>query len=320
VSRRVTGRWENADAGHDLLFAVDEVKAVLDWQFFQADALGRAFAGTLEKLVRCHSALGAFASAIDCARRWLALDLLDEAAHCQLMQLYAWTGQRPAALHQYRECAKVLKSQLGALPSETTTALYTAIAENRLPAPPRDAGLQQPAEPIPERAQLKGERRRATIVFAGVNGSTALGEQIDVEAWVEIVSRAFHLLRSESRRFGGEVDQHQDSLVALFGAKAAHEDDPERAVRAALAMQEAVRRYATELAKQEGIELFLRVGVNTGDVIAHTIGRHQYGEDTAMGHAIALAARIERSATPGTVLVSEHTYRLVQSLFKWEAR
>jgi class 3 adenylate cyclase/DNA-binding SARP family transcriptional activator/predicted ATPase len=388
-----------------------------DWQFFQADALRRMFAEALEKLVRCHSAQGAFASAIDYARRWLALDHLNEAAHRQLMQLYAWSGQRPAALHQYSECAKVLKSQLGALPSETTTALYAAIAENHLPPPPLDAGFQQPAEPTgtapsptpgpeqspipgraqdpvvgrkrmatvccprceydnppgmkfcgacgtllslrcpdcgaanpldfgfcgrcgvqlveepapalsqivevpgPEQARLNGERRRATVILADVKGSTALAEQIDVETWVEIMNRVFHILGSEIYRFGGEVDQYRgDGLVAFFGAKTAHEDDPERAVRAALAMQQAIRRYATELAEREGIELRLRVGVNTGDVIAARVGnRHQHREDTAMGRTVALAARMETAAEPDTVLVTEHTYRLVQPLFEWKA-
>ena len=77
-------------------FGLSDSASFDEWQFFEADALHRAFAGALEKLVRCHSAQGKFASAIECARRWLALDELNEAVHCQLMQLYAWTDQRPA--------------------------------------------------------------------------------------------------------------------------------------------------------------------------------------------------------------------------------
>jgi class 3 adenylate cyclase/tetratricopeptide (TPR) repeat protein len=168
---------------------------------------------------------------------------------------------------------------------------------------------------------LEGERRLATVILADVTGSTDLLEQIGTEAWVEIMNRVLQILESEVYRFGGEVDQFRgDGLVAFFGATSAHEDDPERAVLAALAMQQALKPYAAELAEREGIELPLRVGVNTGEVIVTIIGdRRQYSEDTAMGAGLAIAARMETAAEPGTVLVSENTYHLVQSQFEWEA-
>src|SRR5262249_26530716 len=85
-----------------------------DWQFFQAESLERSFAQALERLVEGYSAQGEFATAIVYARRWLALDALHEPAHRALMQLYAWSGQRSAALRQYRECVRVLHENLGA--------------------------------------------------------------------------------------------------------------------------------------------------------------------------------------------------------------
>jgi class 3 adenylate cyclase len=95
---------------------------------------------------------------------------------------------------------------------------------------------------------LHGERRQATILLADVKGSTELAEQVDTETWVEIMNRVFHLLGDAIYRYGGEIDQYRgDGLVAFFGAKVAHEGDPERAVRAALDMQEAVKSYAAEL-------------------------------------------------------------------------
>jgi tetratricopeptide (TPR) repeat protein len=107
--------------------------------------------------------------------------------------------------------------------------------------------------------------------------------------------------------------------VAFFGAKSAHEDDPERAVLAGLAMQQALKPYAAELAEQEGIDLQLRVGINTGEVIVASVGdSRQHSEDTAMGAGLALAARMETAAEPGTVLVSENTHRLVESRFEWQ--
>jgi class 3 adenylate cyclase/tetratricopeptide (TPR) repeat protein len=183
----------------------------------------------------------------------------------------------------------------------------------------------------PPPLSLEGERRVATIVIADVKGSTDLIEQVGTERWVEIMNRVLQILETEVYRYGGEVDQFRgDGLVAFFGASAAHEDDPERAVLAAMSMQESLKAYAAELMATPTpiggvsdpyppIHLQLRVGVNTGEVIAASIGnRRQHREDTAMGGAIALAARMEAAAEPGTVLVSENTYRLVPMQFEWE--
>jgi class 3 adenylate cyclase len=186
--------------------------------------------------------------------------------------------------------------------------------------PPAQPPLEVVASPHPAPVQLEGERRLATVILADVTGSTDLMERIGTEAWVEVMNRVFHILESEVYRFGGEVDQFRgDGLVAFFGATAAHEDDPERAVLAGLAMQRALEPYAAELVERESIDLRLRVGVNTGEVIVASVGdRRQYSEDTVMGEAVALAARMETAAEPGTVLVSEHTYRLVEPRFEWE--
>jgi len=108
-----------------------------DWQFFQADALRRDLASALERLAQCYSDSGDYEPAIAYARHWLSLDRLNESAHRMLMQLYAWNGQRSAALHQYRECVQVLERELGVAPLESTTQLYLAIKEQqvtRLPA------------------------------------------------------------------------------------------------------------------------------------------------------------------------------------------
>lgn len=106
-----------------------------DWQFYQADTLRREFASALEKLALCHSAQHHFETAIAYARRWLALDRLHEPAHCQLMLMYAWAGQRTAALRQYRACVQALEQELGVSPLESTTRLYQLIKENKIPAP-----------------------------------------------------------------------------------------------------------------------------------------------------------------------------------------
>ena len=107
-----------------------------DWQFFQADTMRRDLSNALERLVHGHSILPDYSSAIAYARRWLALDRLHEPAYRYLMELYAWSGQRAAALHQYRECVQVLQKELGVAPLEATTHLYQAIKENQLAPPP----------------------------------------------------------------------------------------------------------------------------------------------------------------------------------------
>ncbi len=106
-----------------------------DWQFFQADGLRRELGGALERLVLWHSAQREFESAVGYARRWLALDPLDEQVHRQLMLLYAWTGNRSGALRQYEECVRVLEDQLDVPPEEATAELSKAIEEGCAPPP-----------------------------------------------------------------------------------------------------------------------------------------------------------------------------------------
>jgi DNA-binding SARP family transcriptional activator/Tfp pilus assembly protein PilF len=125
-------------------FGLRDSAAFDDWQFFQAEDLRRQLAGALERLSRGHGGLGEWEEAISCARRWLALDPLQEPAHRWLMQLYAWAGQRAAALRQYRECVRTLEGELGVSPLEETTRSYQAIKENDLPSPPVLAERRSP--------------------------------------------------------------------------------------------------------------------------------------------------------------------------------
>jgi class 3 adenylate cyclase/tetratricopeptide (TPR) repeat protein len=196
-------------------------------------------------------------------------------------------------------------------------ALGDAVVETAL-APLREK-LQALTSPAPD--GLQGERKRVTILLADVKESTALAERLPMEDWVEVMNHVFQILETEIYRFGGEVNQFRgDGLLAFFGAREVHEDDPERAVLAALAMQAAMGRYAATLAQEMDVEVLLRVGINTGEVVVTQVGdRRQYSEATAMGRAVALAARLESVAAPGSVLVSAATYRLARAGFEWEA-
>lgn len=152
-------------------FALPDSASFDDWQFYQADDLRRDLAGMLEQLVLCYSARAEPGVAITHARRLLALDRLHEPAHRYLMQLYAWSGQRAAAMHQYRECVKILDEELGVAPLEATTQIYEAIRENRLPPPPEPH--QQPStssDAIPTGgvpSTLAGEEPPAPVLPAG---------------------------------------------------------------------------------------------------------------------------------------------------------
>lgn len=141
-----------------------------------------------------------------------------------------------------------------------------------------------------------------TVVFGDLVGFTALSESRDPEAVKNLVDGCFARLAADVRSFGGRVDKVVgDAIVALFGAPVAHEDDAERAVRAALAMQRTVAGHAEET----GLPVRLRVGVNTGEVL---VGSIQAGDDyTAMGDVVNTASRIQSAATPGTVLVGAST-------------
>uniref|UniRef100_UPI004049417E ATP-binding protein n=1 Tax=Candidatus Roseilinea sp. TaxID=2838777 RepID=UPI004049417E len=167
---------------------------------------------------------------------------------------------------------------------------------------------------------LEGERRIATVLLADVCDSTRLLEQLGSEAWVEVMNQVFQILETQIYRFGGEVNQFRgDGLVAFFGASVAHEDDPERAVLAALGIQNAIKTFASKMAERDSIDLKLRIGVNTGDIIVTTVGdSRQHREDTAMGQAVAVAARMESAAEAGTVLVSDSTYQLIAPRFSWK--
>jgi class 3 adenylate cyclase len=218
----------------------------------------------------------------------------------------------------YRFCG-----QCGKRLAVEVTAIETAPSEDALPSNQlvMPLSLREPNNQAahPE-IKLQGERRIVTVLVTDVTGSTQLLERVGSEAWVDLMNHVLHLKESEVYRFGGEVDQFRgDGLVAFFGATLTHEDDPERAILAALNMQKAIQQYTDETLEQNGIDLRIRIGVNTGEVILTKVGdRSQYSEDTAMGIAVAIAARMENAAEPGTVLASENTYNLTKTVFNWQ--
>src|SRR6476659_1686688 len=163
------------------------------------------------------------------------------------------------------------------------------------------------------------ERRVVTAVFADLVGSTALAERLDPEELKLIVGEAIARIITAVESFGGTIkDLAGDVVLALFGAPTAHEDDPERAVRAAIRVRDEIEEYAGEVERGWNVAGFgVRVGVHTGLVVVGAIGGGGRVEYAALGDAVNVAARLQGAASPGTVLVGDATKRLIEPLFGW---
>jgi class 3 adenylate cyclase len=170
------------------------------------------------------------------------------------------------------------------------------------------------------RGLTDGERKTITALFADLKGSTALIEGLDPEEARVIIDPALQLMMDAVHRYDGYVAQALgDGIFALFGAPLAHEDHPQRAVYAALRMQEEMRRYADTLRQKGYPPLQMRVGLNTGEVVVRSIRKDDLHTDyVPVGHSTNLAARMEQLATPGTIVVSSYTQRLTDGYFAFK--
>jgi class 3 adenylate cyclase/predicted ATPase len=170
------------------------------------------------------------------------------------------------------------------------------------------------------RSGIDGERKTITALFADLKGSTALIEGLDPEEARAIVDPALQLMMDAVHRYDGYVAQALgDGIFALFGAPLAHEDHPQRALYAALRMQEEMRRYADTLRAKGYPPLQMRVGVNTGEVVVRSIRKDDLHADyVPVGHSTNLAARMEQLATPGAIVVSAYTHRLTDGYFAFK--
>jgi class 3 adenylate cyclase/tetratricopeptide (TPR) repeat protein len=170
------------------------------------------------------------------------------------------------------------------------------------------------------RPTLEGERKQVTVFFADLKDSTRLIEGLDPEAAQQLLDPAIHLMMDAVHRFEGTVNQVLgDGMMALFGAPIAHEDHALRACYAALALQSAVRPYAEEVRRRHGLALQLRVGLNAGEVVVRAIGNDLHMDYSAVGQTTHLAARMEQLATPGSILLTAPTLRLVEGLVRVNA-
>src|ERR1700674_1384132 len=167
---------------------------------------------------------------------------------------------------------------------------------------------------------LEGERKTVTALFADIKDSTEMMRDLDPEEARAIVDPVLQLMMEAVHRYGGYVAQSTGGgIFALFGAPVAHEDHPQRALHAALAMQEELRRYADRLRAEGKIPVEARVGVNTGEVVVRTIETGGHTEYTPVGHVTNLAARMQTLAPAGSIAASEATQRLCEGYFEFRA-
>jgi class 3 adenylate cyclase/tetratricopeptide (TPR) repeat protein len=169
----------------------------------------------------------------------------------------------------------------------------------------------------PLSAPVAGRRKLATLVFCDMSGSTAMGERVDAESVRELMLSYFHEMRGALERHGGTVEKFVgDAVLAVFGVPEVHEDDALRACRAALEMQARLEALNVGLEQRFATRISLRIGVNTGEVVA---GDAATRETFVTGDAVNLAARLEQAAGGGEVLIGESTYRLVREAVTAEA-
>src|SRR6266852_3167425 len=220
---------------------------------------------------------------------------------------------RCASCGAENEPAEKFCGECGVTLADKVQAVSASAPATKLTVPEIHVTPGQPdASAVPD-----GERKTVTAVFADIKGSMELMEELDPEAARAIVDPALKLMIEAVARYDGYVVQPTgDGIFALFGAPVAHEDHPQRALYAALRMQDEVRHYANRQRAEGRAPLQIRVGANTGEVVVRSIatgdGKSEY---TPIGHTANLAARMQTLANPGSTLIAESTRKLGEGYF-----
>jgi class 3 adenylate cyclase/predicted ATPase len=185
------------------------------------------------------------------------------------------------------------------------------------------ASLAAPApSPSARDAALEGERKTVTALFADIKGSTELEQDLDPEEARALIDPALKLMIDSVRHYDGYVVQSTgDGIFAMFGAPLAHEDHPQRALYAALGMQDELKRYSAKLAAEGAYPIQCRIGINTGEVVVRSIAtREGHTEYTPIGHTTNLASRMQAIAPAGSIAIAESTAKLCEGYFTLKPR
>src|SRR5262249_50407703 len=220
---------------------------------------------------------------------------------------------------------EIIEVLQAAVDQDNTMLVWTRSPDTPLASPPpATPGASQPA---PQAASATApishhtpdaERRQLTVMFCDLVDSTALSTQLDPEDLREVV-RAYQTACADViQHFGGHIAQYLgDGLLVYFGYPKAHEDDAQRAVRAALGIVEAMETRNAYLEQHHKVRLAVRLGIHTGLVVVGEMGSSVRREQLALGETPNLAARLEGLATPNTVVISAATWSLVHEYFTY---
>jgi adenylate cyclase len=274
---------------------------------------GRYFQALGQLLAHLEQA-GDLDRALQYAHRGVNADPLWEEAHRDLIRLYAVAGQPEAALRQYRELERLLQEQLETVPSPTTRALAREIERQTLlrppfaPAPPLVG--RPPAARESRLTPAQGENRLVTILFADMSHSVETTQDLHPEEAAALLNRLLQGMVDVVLKYEGRIDRFLgDGMLAVFGTLQAHEDDPERAIRAAMEIREVAQRLGLDVT----------AGINTGEVYVGAIGSEKHQEMTVVGPVVNLASRLQGQAEPGQLLVGETTYQLTRRAFEFSS-
>jgi class 3 adenylate cyclase/tetratricopeptide (TPR) repeat protein len=226
--------------------------------------------------------------------------------------------------------AEIIKGQRLAVDEEGDVLVWTGDAPSTSPptAPtPMQGRTPRAYTPahltekiLATRVALEGERKQVTVLFADLKWSMELLAERDPEDARQLLDPVLEHMMAAVHRYEGTVNQVMgDGIMALFGAPIAHEDHAVRACYAALAMQDAMRRYSEEVRRTHGITVQLRVGLNSGEVVVRTIGNDFRMDYSAIGQTTHLAARMEQLATPGSILLTAETWQLAEGFIEVKA-
>ena len=292
-------------------FTLSDCPEYDDWQFFRAESLSGQLASALERLTEMYCNQGDAAAAIPFARRWTALDPLHEPAHRALMRAYDAAGQRSAALRQYDLCVRTLDTEIGVPPEAETTNLYEVIRTRQTPAPAPVSALKSvhdvPLGSTFAQAAPLDEVRMVTVLALDVDTA-------DEEEWDrrpdDAAERIGALLQAAPTllgRYEATITHiHDSGLRAVFGLPAQHEDDAERALHAALTLQESASAQS----------LVMSAGVSTG--MSYVSDDQREERVSISGRPVSLAVRLKGQAPVGGILADSQTYRQTEQAFRFQ--
>ena len=220
--------------------------------------------------------------------------------------------------------AELIEGQRVAVDERGNVLVWIGAAGPTSPAPAPSTTTQEQAplaytpsylaeKILTSRSALEGERKQVTVLFADLKGSMELLADRDPEEARQLLDPVLERMMAAVHRYEGTVNQVMgDGIMALFGAPVAHEDHAVRACYAALAMQDAMRRYSAEVRRTHGVEVQIRVGLNSGEVVVRAIGNDLHMDYSAIGQTTHLAARMEQLAPPGSIRLTSDTLRLAE--------